>query len=70
MVNAVNRRVEAISYLELLSSLVGEVVEVKQWKDPEGKIFINGETWNAKSDVPPSSGFRLIALHCRNHDAI
>jgi len=39
-----------------LSSLIGQVGEIKQWKDLEGKIFINGETWNAKSDAPLSHG--------------
>lgn len=43
-----------------LSSLIGRVGEVKQWKDLEGKIFINGETWNAKSDVPLSIGDKAI----------
>ena len=43
-----------------LSSLVGKVGEVKQWKDLQGKIFIYGELWNAKSDVPLSHGDKAI----------
>ena len=36
-----------------VSSMVGKIAEVKQWQDLQGKIFINGEIWNAKSDVTP-----------------
>ena len=43
-----------------LSSLVGKVGEVKQWKDLQGKIFINGEMWNARSDSPMSYGDKAI----------
>ena len=39
-----------------LSSMVGKVAEIKQWKGLQGKIFVNGEIWNAKSDVPLSQG--------------
>ena len=34
-----------------VSNMLGKVGEVKRWRDLEGKIFINGETWNARSDM-------------------
>lgn len=43
-----------------LSGLVGEVGEVIQWRDGKGRIFINGETWNARSDIPLSPGDQAI----------
>lgn len=43
-----------------LSSLVGKVGEVKQWQDRKGKIFINGETWNANSDLPLIKGDKAL----------
>jgi membrane protein implicated in regulation of membrane protease activity len=43
-----------------LSSMVGKVAEVKQWKGLQGKIFINGEIWNAKSAFPLSHGDKAI----------
>jgi membrane protein implicated in regulation of membrane protease activity len=43
-----------------LSSMVGKVAEVKQWKGLEGKIFVNGEIWNAKSEFPLSNGDKAI----------
>ena len=43
-----------------VSSMIGKVAEVKQWRDLEGKIFINGEIWNAKSDFPLLQGDKAI----------
>ena len=43
-----------------VSNMVGKVGEVKRWRDLEGKIFINGETWNARSDMPLSSGDNAV----------
>jgi membrane protein implicated in regulation of membrane protease activity len=43
-----------------VSSMVGKIAEVKQWQDLQGKIFINGEIWNAKSDVPLSHGDKAV----------
>jgi membrane protein implicated in regulation of membrane protease activity len=36
------------------------VAEVRRWGDLEGKIFINGETWNARSDMPLSPGDNAV----------
>jgi membrane protein implicated in regulation of membrane protease activity len=43
-----------------VSSMVGKVGEVKQWQDLGGKIFINGEIWNARSDIPLFQGDRAV----------
>ena len=43
-----------------VSNMVGKVGEVKRWRDLEGKIFINGETWNARSDMPLSPGDNAV----------
>jgi membrane protein implicated in regulation of membrane protease activity len=43
-----------------LSSLIGKVGEVKQWRDLKGKIFINGEIWSAHSNIPLSLGDKAV----------
>jgi len=43
-----------------VSSMIGKTGEIKQWKDLEGKIFINGEIWNAKSGSPLLQGDKAI----------
>ena len=43
-----------------VSNMVGKVGEVKRWRDLEGKIFINGETWNARSDRPLFPGDNAV----------
>jgi membrane-bound serine protease (ClpP class) len=43
-----------------VSSMIGKIGEAKHWQDLKGKIFINGETWNAKSDVPLLQGDKAI----------
>lgn len=43
-----------------VSSMIGRIGEVKQWRDLEGKIFVNGETWNSKSDVPLLLGDKAV----------
>ena len=40
--------------------MIGKVGEVKQWQDLEGKIFINGEIWNAKSEIPLFQGDKAV----------
>jgi membrane-bound serine protease (ClpP class) len=37
-------------------SMVGQVVEVKEWRDGQGKVVINGELWKAESDVSMAKG--------------
>jgi membrane protein implicated in regulation of membrane protease activity len=43
-----------------VSSMVGNVGEVKQWQNLEGKIFINGEIWNARSVIPLLLGDKAV----------
>ena len=40
--------------------MLGKVGEVKQWKKNEGKVFVNGELWQAISDVPLLPGDRVV----------
>jgi membrane-bound serine protease (ClpP class) len=41
-------------------SMIGKVGEVKQWQELGGKIFINGEIWNARSDAPLFQGDKAL----------
>jgi membrane-bound serine protease (ClpP class) len=43
-----------------IDSLLGEVVDVRQWKGKEGQVFIKGELWKAVSDVPLKKGDKAI----------
>jgi membrane-bound serine protease (ClpP class) len=43
-----------------VSSMIGKTGEIKQWKELEGKVFINGEIWNAKSEIPLFQGDKAI----------
>jgi len=38
------------------SGLIGEVCEVKEWNNTEGKVFVHGELWWATSEEPLSPG--------------
>ncbi|MDH5707017.1 MAG: hypothetical protein OEZ45_13470 [Candidatus Aminicenantes bacterium] len=38
------------------SGLIGEVGEVKEWSNTEGKVFVHGELWWATSEEPLSPG--------------
>jgi membrane-bound serine protease (ClpP class) len=43
-----------------INGLLGEVVEVRQWKETEGQVVIKGELWEAISDVPLKEGEKAI----------
>ena len=43
-----------------VSGMLGKVGEVKQWQKNEGKVFVNGELWQAVSDVPLLPGDRVV----------
>ena len=43
-----------------VSGMSGKVGEVKQWKKNEGKVFVNGELWQAISEVPLLPGDRVV----------
>jgi membrane-bound serine protease (ClpP class) len=36
------------------------VGEIKQWTTNEGKVFVNGELWQAVSKVPLLPGDRVV----------
>lgn len=40
--------------------LLGKVVEVRQWEKKEGRVFVNGELWNAISDLPLTEGDKAV----------
>ena len=42
------------------SGLIGEVCEVKEWNNKEGRGFIHGELWWATSDEPLSPGDKAV----------
>ena len=42
------------------SGLIGEVGEVKEWSNTEGKIFVHGELWWAASEEPLSLGDKAV----------
>ena len=42
------------------SGLIGEVGEVKEWSNKEGRIFIHGELWWATSEEPLSPGDKAV----------
>ena len=43
-----------------VTGMLGKVGEVKQWKNNEGKVFVNGELWQAVSEVPLIQGDRVV----------
>jgi membrane-bound serine protease (ClpP class) len=43
-----------------MEGLLGEVGVVKESLNPEGRVLVHGETWNAKSDVAISDGEKVI----------
>ena len=43
-----------------VTGMLGKVGEVKQWKKNEGKVFVNGEPWQAVSEVPLVPGDRVV----------
>jgi membrane-bound serine protease (ClpP class) len=42
------------------SGLIGEVGEVKQWSNTEGRVFVHGELWRATSEEPLSPGDKAV----------
>lgn len=43
-----------------VSSMIGQTGEVIQWEGLRGKVFINGEIWNARSDTPLQEGEKVF----------
>ncbi len=52
-----NRKKRSVSGAD---GMLGKVAKVKQWKQTEGQILVNGELWRAVSDVPLSPGDRVL----------
>ncbi len=42
--------------------MIGKVVEIKQWNRTEGKVWVNGELWQAVCDVPLTQGRKAVIL--------
>ena len=42
--------------------MIGKVVEIKQWNETEGQVWVNGELWRAVCDVPLSQGHKAVIL--------
>jgi len=42
------------------SGLIGEVGQVKEWSNTEGRIFVHGELWWATSEEPLSPGDKAV----------
>ncbi len=40
--------------------MIGEIGEVMEWSETEGKIFVHGEQWSATSEAPFSAGDKVI----------
>jgi membrane-bound serine protease (ClpP class) len=38
----------------------GDVGEVKEWRDKEGYVFVDGELWKAVCDVPLEAGNKVV----------
>jgi len=45
--------------------LIGEVGEVKEWSNAEGRIFVHGELWEATSEEPLSPGEKAVIQDVR-----
>ena len=43
-----------------LKGMPDKVVEVKKWRDGEGRVLVDGELWNAASDDHLQPGDRAI----------
>jgi len=43
-----------------MEGLLGEVGVVKETLNPEGRVLVRGETWNAESDITISDGEKVI----------
>ena len=44
-------------------ALVGEIGEASTDLDPEGMVFVHGETWRARTGVPVRRGAKIRVLH-------
>ena len=42
------------------TGLLGQVCEVKRWRETEGYVFVRGELWKAVSNEPLSVGDKAV----------
>jgi membrane-bound serine protease (ClpP class) len=56
----IKRKKQAITGVE---SMIGEVVDIRQWKGKEGQVFVKGEMWRAVSEVTFKKGDKAIIQH-------
>ena len=54
------KRAHQLRTITGMEGLLGEVGVVKESLNPEGRVLVHGETWNAKSDVAISDGEKVI----------
>ena len=43
-----------------VTGMLGKVGEIKQWRETEGQVFVNGELWRAVSNVPLLVGHKIV----------
>ena len=43
-----------------VTGMLGKVGEIKQWQKTSGKVFVNGELWQAVSATPLVPGDRVV----------
>lgn len=43
-----------------VTGMLGKVGEIKQWQKTSGKVFVNGELWQAVSTTPLVPGDRVV----------
>jgi membrane-bound ClpP family serine protease len=43
-----------------VTGMLGKMGEIKQWRETEGRVFVNGELWRAVSDVPLLTGDNAV----------
>jgi membrane-bound ClpP family serine protease len=43
-----------------MTGMLGKVGEIRYWKESAGQVFVNGELWQAVSDIPLSAGDRVV----------
>jgi membrane protein implicated in regulation of membrane protease activity len=43
-----------------IEGMLGKMVEVRSWQDGEGRVLVDGESWNAASDDHLQPGDRAV----------
>jgi len=43
-----------------VTGMLRKVGQIKQWRETEGQVFVNGELWRAVSDVPLLTGDNAV----------